>query len=166
MEKDTLVVDDHDRVIGTKPRNKLAPADIYRVAALWVTNTRGDILLAKRQLSKQHDPGKWGPAVAGTVEVGQTYRKNILREAEEELGLRDIRPTRGPKTETLGQYHHITQWFLLVVDQPVDDFMLAEDEVEQVAWFAPEELRIQLGNHPDEFLPNLPKYLSSFAPVI
>ena len=27
-------------------------------------------------------PGKWGPAVAGTVEEGESYEENIIKEAE------------------------------------------------------------------------------------
>ena len=33
-----------------------------------------------RSFTKSHDPGKWGPAVAGTVEEGETY--NFLKEGQ------------------------------------------------------------------------------------
>ena len=89
------IVDENDNIIAQKERANIKPEDIYRVAALWVTNSKGDILLAQRALSKKHDPGKWGPAVAGTVEERETYRANIIKETSEEIGLHDISPTEG-----------------------------------------------------------------------
>jgi len=54
-----VIVNDEDEIIGHKERGTLVKEDIYRVAALWVTNSKGEILLAQRQLGKRHDPGKW-----------------------------------------------------------------------------------------------------------
>ncbi|MFA6422790.1 MAG: NUDIX domain-containing protein, partial [Candidatus Buchananbacteria bacterium] len=82
-----IIVNENDEAIGHKERNELDFSDIYRVSGLWITNLKGEILLAQRAFTKNHDPGKWGPAAAGTVEEGEDYETNILKEAEEELGL-------------------------------------------------------------------------------
>src|SRR3989338_6686941 len=81
------IVNDRDVGIGYKFREEITKEDIYRVSALWVTNSQVMILLAKRALTKKNSPGEWGPAVSGTVDKGETYEGNIYREAEEELGL-------------------------------------------------------------------------------
>ena len=91
-----LIVDCTDTVIGVKPRNAISPEDIYRVSALWVTNSKGGILLCRRSLSKEHDPGKFGSAVAGTVEEGEEYYSNIIKEAKEEIGLTEVPFRKGP----------------------------------------------------------------------
>ncbi len=84
-----IVVDENDKEIGVKERSKITHDDIYRVSGLWLTNSKGEILLAQRSFNKprDNDPGKWGPAVAGTVDEDETYKENIQKEIKEELGL-------------------------------------------------------------------------------
>lgn len=88
MKLPTVIVNENDEIIGHKLREEVDPKnDIYRVSALWVTNSAGDVLIAQRKLTKKHAPGKWEPAVAGTVEKGETDESNIYKEAQEEIGL-------------------------------------------------------------------------------
>jgi isopentenyldiphosphate isomerase len=127
-----IIVNDQDEIIGHKERGTLVQADIYRVSALWVTNSAGDILLAQRKFTKKHHPGMWGPAVAGTNDEGESYESNIIKEAEEEIGLKDIKPNIGPKIRVASEHNHFTQYYTLTIDQAADDFVIEEDEVEQV----------------------------------
>lgn len=150
-----VVVNEIDKIIGRKERGTLIPSDIYRVSALWVKNSQGDILLAQRKFTKSHDPGKWGPAVAGTVDEGETYEQNIIKEAEEEIGLKDIKPILGPKVRMTGEYNYFDQWYTLTIDKPAEDFTIQEEEVEQVKWFTRAELEKELREHPENYLKGL-----------
>src|SRR3989344_8863957 len=105
MKPKIVIVDENDKVVCEKDKEMVRGADIYRVSALWITNSRDEILLARRALTKSHHPRKWGPAVAGTVDEGETYEENIIKEAEEELGLKNIKPELGPKTKTDNEFH-------------------------------------------------------------
>lgn len=157
-----IIVDENDKIVGYKHRGILDKEDIYRVSALWITNSNGQILLARRHHTKSHNPRKWGPAVAGTVDECETYKENIIKEAEEELGLKNIKPKIGPKTKTDNEYHNFTQWFLLNVDLNITQFKIQEDEVEEIKWFSPEELKKQFQENTDEFLPTMKKYFELF----
>ena len=150
-----IIVDGDDRVIGHKERGTLVREDIYRVSALWVTDSEGNILLAQRKLTKTHDPGKWGPAVAGTLDEGETYESNVIKEAEEEIGLKDIAPIQGPRQRISGEYNFFDQWYMLTVDRPAEEFTIQEEEVEQVRWLSPGELRRELIDHPENYLEGL-----------
>lgn len=151
-----VLVNQDDEVIGSKARNKIDHInDIYRVSALWVTNFRGDILLAQRKLTKKHHPGKWGPAVAGTVEEGESYSDNIIKEAEEELGLTNINPRLSEKMFVDGKYKHFTQYYTLVLDKPAEDFMIEEKELEQVKWIPENELIDDIKKHPEKYLDSM-----------
>ena len=162
MVSEIIIVDEKDNLIGFKKRNSLKKEDIYRVSALWLINSKEDILLAKRHRNKLHHPRKWGPAVAGTVEKGETYKLNIIKEAEEELGIKNIKPKLGPKTRTQNEYNYFTQQFILILDKNTDDFKIQREEVEEVKWFSKEELLKELNKNPNEFLPNMRKYLNLF----
>ena len=77
------IVDKNDTVIGTKERDEIDySSDIYRVSALWLTNSNGQALIAKRAMAKKNSPGKWGPAVAGTLETDETYETNIYKDGD------------------------------------------------------------------------------------
>jgi isopentenyldiphosphate isomerase len=114
-----IIVNDQDQIIGYKERGTIAQEDIYRVSALWVTNSHGDILLAQRAFTKSHDPGKWGPAVAGTLDEGETYERNIIKETEEEIGLKNIVPILGPKVRERGKHNYFDQWYTLITDKKI-----------------------------------------------
>lgn len=150
-----MLVNDQDEIIAYKERDELVKEDIYRVAALWVTNSKGDILLAQRKLTDDRDPGMWGPAVAGTVEENETYDSNVLKEAEEEIGLQDIELLLGPKHRFTGENNYFGQWFTYVIDKPAEDFTIQEEEVEQIAWFSRKELERDLIEHPEKYLKGL-----------
>lgn len=150
-----VIVNENDEIIAHKERGTLLQDDIYRVSALWVKNSKGDILLAQRKFTKSHDPGKWGPAVAGTVDEGETYEQNIIKEAEEEIGLKNIKPLLGPKVRMTGEYNYFDQWYTLVVDKPAEYFVVQEEEVEQVRWFTRVELEKELRDHPEKYLKSL-----------
>jgi isopentenyldiphosphate isomerase len=149
------IVNEDDIEIGTKEREQLSKDDIYRVSALWVVNSKGEHLLAQRALSKKKNPGKWGPAVAGTVEVGETYETNIVKEIQEELGITlTIENLRlGPKTQRLGpDGTYFVQWYFATVDKSIEDFNCPKDEVAGLKWLTEQELREVATNKPEELL--------------
>jgi len=113
MRAKIIIVDEKDNIIGYKDRDTLEEDDIYRVSALWVKNSKGEALLARRHRNKSHHPRKWGVAVSGTVEEGESYYENIIKETQEEIGLENITPKVGPKTKTDNEYYHFTQWYIL-----------------------------------------------------
>lgn len=153
------IVDENDNIIEYRNRNDRDFNAIYRVSSLWITNSKNEILLARRAWNKNHDPGKWGPAVAGTVEEGETYKSNIIKEAEEELGLKDIKPTLGAKLRKKIKWNYFTQQFHLVLDKDISEFKIQKDEVAEVKWFSKEELRKQLREHPDDFLKGIHEHM-------
>jgi len=146
------IVDENDNVIEYRERDNRDFNAIYRVSYLWITDANGNILLARRAFNKSHDPGKWGPAVAGTVEEGETYEQNIIKEAEEEIGLKDIKPILGGKKRRRTKWNYFSQEFLLTLPVGFNDFKVAKDEVAEVKWFSEEELRRELRENPNNFL--------------
>lgn len=151
-----ILVDENDKVIGSKERGSLDYSkDIYRVSALWIMNSKGEILLAKRALNKAHNPGCWGPAVAGTNEMGESYESNIVKEAEEELGIKNSKPKLGPKKRVALRYNYFCQWFLLKVDKSADEFIIQKEEVDHVKWISKKELIKEITDNPEQFVPSM-----------
>ena len=144
------IVDKDDQITGFKERKEIEEFDIYRVSALWLANELDEILIAQRSFQKSKDPGKWGPAVAGTVERGESYEDNIRKEILEELGI-EIKDLRiGPKRKGLGK-NYFAQWFLATIPKNTK-FQIQRDEVEKVRWISKIELKIEIESSPNEFL--------------
>lgn len=104
-----IIVDENDEIIKHKERGTLNQSDIYRVSALWIQNSKGEILLAQRSFNKKNHPGKWGPAVAGTNDEGETYESNIVKEAEEEIGLKNISFQKSINQKVEGEHNYFAQ---------------------------------------------------------
>jgi isopentenyl-diphosphate delta-isomerase len=141
MEEQIIIVDKKDRIIGYKGRESISEDDIYRVSALWLTNSRGEILLAKRALTKKHNPGQWEPAAAGTLEKGETYRSNIIKETYEEISLRITNPKKGKKIRIKALHNHFTQWYTFCIDKDLSEFSIDKSEVAEIEWVKLAELK-------------------------
>ena len=94
MSADELfdIIDDATgEVIGTAPRKRCHgdPSLIHRSVHIVVFNTAGQILLQKRNLHKDIQPGKWDTAVGGHLACGENFETAARRELAEELGIKE-----------------------------------------------------------------------------
>jgi isopentenyl-diphosphate Delta-isomerase len=158
------IVDENDNVIGVKERSLIDyKNDIYRVSALWLTNSKKQALLAKRAQTKDKDPGKWGPAVTGTLDEGESYDTNIYKEAEEEIGLTGEQFERGPKLRVTQPRNNFTQWYFTRIDRDIEGFTKQEDEVDELAWVDIEQLKRELETNPNKYIPSMPQIIDELA---
>lgn len=147
------VVNEKDEVIGYKERADIDSArDIVRSASLWITNGRGDVLLAQRKLTKRNNPGKWSEAVGGTVEGRDSYESTMLREAQEEIGLSVDNYEVGPKQYIDSPTRYFVQWYTATVDKPIEAFQPQAEELEQLAWVSTEQFIEELKSNPEKYI--------------
>jgi len=147
------VVNEKDEVIGYKERANIdSTKDIVRSASLWITNSRGDILLAQRKFTKQNNPGKWSEAVGGTVEGNDSYESTMLRETREEIGLSVDTYEIGPKQYVDSPTRYFVQWYITTVDKPIEAFQPQVEELEQLAWVSKEQFIEELRNSPEKYI--------------
>ena len=145
------LVDENGQSKGTAPRcivhngSKL----LHPVVHLHVFSEEG-ILLQKRPMHKQIQPGKWDTAVGGHVDAGESIEKALQRETSEEIGLQQF------KAQFVKKY----VWESSVERELVfvfkthhkGPFRLAEDEVDELRFWAPDEILANLGK--GVFTPN------------
>ena len=157
-----IIVDKNDKPIGLKGYKELVYEDIYRVSALWLTDkSTSDCLITQRKWSKHHDPGKWMAAASGTLDEGETYEQNMIKEIEEEIGLTKLNLTEGPKEFVDdGKHKYFVQWFSAQVDKDEVDIRIQEEEVETYSWIKQDELVRDVAKNPDKYVPSMQNALN------
>ena len=157
------IVDENNTVIGSAPRREMrAKALPHRATYVLVFNSRGDLYVQKRTMTKDVFPGYYDPAAGGVVLAGEEYEQGALREVEEEMGIRGV-----PLTPLFQFYHQAERhrvWgaaFSCVYDGAV---VLQEEEVESGTFMSLPDMRRLAETEP--FTPDgwyvLQRYLAEY----
>ena len=147
-------VDEDNRVVGTAKRSECHgnPSLIHRTAHVVVFHPDGRILLQKRSVGKDIQPGKWDTAVGGHLMPGEDFETAARREMIEELGITDSLPLRhlfDSKIRNSIESEN-TRVFSTVC---AGSFDFSKSEIDEVKFWTVCELRKGMGT--DSFTPNL-----------
>ena len=131
------VVNERDEVIGRAPRSEVHRRGLlHRAIHVLVFNSRGQVFLQKRSMSKDRQPGLWDSSASGHVDSGEEYDVCAVRELREEIGLELAAPPRRlfklPASTETDQEH---VWVYRC--QAEGPFTLHPEEIERGDWFAP-----------------------------
>jgi len=146
------VVDENDCVLRAEPRESVHVNNWHhRAVHMVLTNRAGEILLQKRSLWKDRNPGLWDASAAGHVDSGETYAEAASRELREELGVESPPLTRIGKLTPCPQ----TGWEFIEVytGRHEGPFRPAPLEVETAAFFPARQVFSWAENHPADFSP-------------
>lgn len=88
------IVNDRGLTVGKATRRECHKGGklLHPVVHLHVFNSRGELYLQQRPMWKDIQPGKWDTACGGHIRFGEPASMALMREAEEELGLKDFEP--------------------------------------------------------------------------
>lgn len=149
------IVNEQDEIIAYKEREEVTKEEIYRVSALWVMNEFGEILLAQRAATKSHSPNKRTLPVNGTVEKGEMYEENIIRETQEEIGV-ELSGHRLLLKELFGgDWIKFVAIFFVQLPKSAP-FVFDETEIQDAKRVSVEEFEKRLETSPSDLVPSLP----------
>jgi len=86
------ILDRHGKVIGRATREECHSGTFYLhgVVHVLVFDSSGNLILQKRSLNKDIEPGKWDTSVGGHIEAGESQEEALIRETGEELGISGV----------------------------------------------------------------------------
>ena len=145
------VVNDHDEVIGQKPRSEVHRLGLqHRATHVLVFNSRGEVFLQKRSMEKDRQPGLWDSSASGHLNSGEDYDACVVRELEEEIGLRvNATPQRRFKLGASAETDQEHVWvYRCEAEGP---FQLHPEEIERGGWFDPQEVTRWMSERPEDF---------------
>jgi len=121
--------------IGLQPRAlcHCTPSWVHRAVHLLLFDPAGNLLLQKRALTKDIQPGKWDTSVGGHLDPGEDFETAVHRELAEELGI------NGVQTVRLYSYlwkssreSEVVNTFMGIVDS-IEGFRFCPGEIEEIA---------------------------------
>lgn len=147
------VVDEHDLVVGRASRAEVHRRGLrHRAVHILVFNSRGDVFLQKRSMSKDSSPGLWDSSSSGHLDCGEDYDACAIRELREEIGLElqecPQRIFRIGACDTTGQ--EFVWVYSCTAEGP---FTLHPGEIERGGWFSPAEVSRWVTERPGDFAP-------------
>lgn len=159
-----VYVNHNDEVIGTAPIGEVYDNfRIARVATIFVFNPAGELYIQKRGDHLYTYPGYFAASVAGHVDEGEDYLDTARREAEEEIGLTDLKLTK--VAYYLENSHNALldreeRRFNTLFETHLSDTQAAAitpdgDEVAGGHWARPEAVAAVMDDEPNRYAPAL-----------
>lgn len=119
----------------------------HKAVAMFVVNSKGQVLLQKRSSKKKLWPNTWDITAGGHVDHGEFGFQAILRECKEELGLdltkNDITflgaaTSVNIKGDIINK--HFNEFYVVNAEVDTTKLELQEDETSEIKWIDKEEI--------------------------
>ena len=159
------IVDPNNIVTGAVTRREMRARGLpHRATYIAIFNSRGELHVQRRTMTKDVYPGLLDPVAGGVVQSGESYEESAVRELAEEMGIQgvDLAPQfdfyfEDGAGKVWGRLFRC-QWDGPVVPQP--------EEVVEVVMLSPEEVLAD----PSKFTPDgyyaIARLQGHFTPVV
>ena len=126
----------------------------HRAVAVFIINSKNQVLLQKRSEKQRMWPGMWDLSSGGHVDSGEQGFQAIQRELHEELGL-DIQTSdmtfigSALSTNIKGDIinKHLNEYYVVNKDIDLASLRLQATEVDEVKWVDKEEITKRIKNN-------------------
>lgn len=140
MEKFDLYNFDRTLSGKTVERGNPIPEGFFRlVVVILIFNSKGEMLIQKRQKFKKNWSNLWDVSSSGHVQAGETSQQGAMRELKEEIGI-DYDLTGIPPFMTTSFSNGFNDYYLIHMDVDASKLKLQEEEVQDVKWASKEEI--------------------------
>lgn len=119
----------------------------HKAVALFIINSKGQVLLQKRSANKKMWPNMWDITSGGHVLAGELGFQAVVRECKEELGIElnnnDITFIGATKSTNIRENiinNHFNEFYIANKEIDETKLKLQEKEVSEVRWIDKEEI--------------------------
>ena len=141
------IYDEDDNYIGKDTRKNMRKNNlIHRVTHIVVLNSKGEIMVQTRALSKEYCPGYLDAVIGGVVGDGEDKEISAKREVFEEIGI-DIKKSKESLKFIVKYFFEedickcwIYCYYLKLNDEQVKSIKFRDKEISSVKWYSKKEL--------------------------
>ena len=159
MDEYVILVDKEDNPIGKEEKVKchLPNGKLHRAFTALIFNNEGKLLLTKRSDKKMLWPGYWDGTVASHPRESETYVSSAERRMPEEIGF-SCKMNYVNKFEyhvpykDIGSENEICGTLIGTIDS-FDESSMIKDEISEIKWINPDELKNELEQNRDAYCP-------------
>jgi len=159
MEEYVILVDQNDNPIGKEDKVKchLPNGKLHRAFTALIFNREGKLLLTKRSEGKMLWPNDWDGTVASHPRESETYVSSAERRMPEEIGI-VCKMNYVNKFEyhvpykDIGSENEICGTLIGTIDS-FDESSMIRDEISEIKWINPDELKNELEHNRDTYCP-------------
>jgi len=159
MEEYVILVDENDNPIGKEEKVKchLPNGKLHRAFTALIFNNEGKLLLTKRSEGKMLWPNDWDGTVASHPRESETYESSAERRMPEEIGIM-CKMNYVNKFEyhvpykDIGSENEICGTLIGTIDS-FDESSMIKDEISEIKWISPDELKNELEHNRDVYCP-------------
>jgi isopentenyl-diphosphate delta-isomerase len=159
MEEYVILVDENDNPIGKEEKMKchLPNGKLHRAFTALIFNNEGKLLLTKRSEGKMLWPNDWDGTVASHPRESETYASSAERRMPEEIGI-SCKMNYVNKFEyhvpykDVGSENEICGTLIGTIDS-FDESSMIKDEISEIKWINPDELKNELEHNRDVYCP-------------
>lgn len=153
-EEKVILVDAEDNPVGTEAKMQAhLNGDLHRAISILIYNTKGEMLLQQRALSKYHTPGLWTNACCSHPRPGESTSGAAKRRLVEEMGMEAelnekftfIYKAHFDNGLTEHELDHV---FIGITDT---DPAINPDEVNDFKWISMNELLRDISTNPENY---------------
>lgn len=152
------IVNDENEFIRVDTKKRAHKEGLYhRVAHAWVYNTKGEVLLQLRASTKDLFPSKWDVSVGGHIGAGEEPINSIMRELEEEIGLK----TNNLEFYTIAKHNatykdiihnQFCYTYFVRYNGPISDLKIQKEELDGIKFFTIDEIIQTMNKNPEQFV--------------
>ena len=159
MEEYVILVNENDNPIGKEEKMKchLPNGKLHRAFTALIFNNEGKLLLTKRSEGKMLWPNDWDGTVASHPRESETYASSAERRMPEEIGI-SCKMNYVNKFEyhvpykDVGSENEICGTLIGTIDS-FDESSMIKDEISEIKWINPAELKNELEHNRDVYCP-------------
>ena len=144
------IVNEKDEVVGKDMKSQKRIKDfISRTVAIFIKNSKGQILVCKRGPHKKNDPNLYDLSAYGNVKSGEDYESAAKRELAEELGISCNLSLLGKHFLVVNGLKIFCSIFLGISDQTPQ----LNEELSEYKLMTVGEIEKEFRDHPDKYCP-------------
>ncbi len=173
MEYLDVLDENGDSTGESKSRDEVHKKGIWhRTVHVWILNSRNELLLQKRASRVISWPDMWDISVAGHIVSGDNSFYTVLKETEEEIGLKlgknDFQflfTVKNSITINNGTYinNEFNDVYLIKKDLNISDLFFQKEEVSKMEWIRFKELERRIKSGDKTIVPQPEEYEKLFS---